>query len=117
MHKNEINLRMIMLVILIKICTGKLSANQRLPSGRCFAKELHVSCSTVHSLYIHLKEKGAIYSVPNKGYFVSPNKEISNEDLFVMRQCFKKVCEIADCYSLELLDVLQLMVSLDDPMD
>ena len=117
MRRSEISLRQIMHVVLIKIYTGKLSANQRLPSVRCFAKELHVSCSTVHSLYIHLKEKGVIYSVPNRGYFVSPNKRIGNEDLFAMRQCFKTVYEIADCYGLELLDALQLMVSLGDPMD
>ena len=52
--------------VLILIYTGKLSANQRLPSVRCFAKELHVSCSSAQSIYIHLKEKGVIYSVPSK---------------------------------------------------
>lgn len=117
MQKSEICLRQIMLAVLIKICTGKLSANQRLPSVRHFAKKLHVSCSTVHCLYTQLKEKGIIYSMPGRGYYVSPNKEIGNEDISEMNQCFKTICGIANRYGLELFDALELMASLGYPAD
>lgn len=117
MQRSETSVKQIILAVLILIYTGKLSANQRLPSVRCFAKELHVSCSSAQSIYIHLKEKGVIYSVPSKGYYVSPFKKIAENDLSMMRQCLKTICGVVDRYDFELLDVLQFMISIDCPSD
>lgn len=52
------------------IVSGKLSAGEKLPSKRAFAKHLSVSVITVENAYAMLAAEGYLYSLPKKGYFV-----------------------------------------------
>ena len=45
-----------------------------LPSIRQLAKELQISVITTKRAYEELENEGMIYSVPQKGFFVSPSK-------------------------------------------
>jgi GntR family transcriptional regulator/MocR family aminotransferase len=54
------------------ILSGVLPANSRLPSKRSFAKHLGVSVITVENAYAQLQSEGFLYSLPKKGFFVSP---------------------------------------------
>ena len=54
------------------IITGKLTANEKLPSKRVFAKNHGISTVTVENAYGQLMAEGYIYSEPKKGFFVSP---------------------------------------------
>lgn len=54
------------------IVIGKLKANEKLPSKRSFAKNLGISNTTVENAYAQLVTEGYLYSLPKKGYFVSP---------------------------------------------
>ena len=54
------------------IIAGKLTANEKLPSKRVFAKNHGISTVTVENAYGQLMAEGYIYSEPKKGFFVSP---------------------------------------------
>lgn len=53
------------------IIDGTLSANEKLPSKRTFAKNHGISTVTVENAYGQLTAEGYVYSVPKKGFFVS----------------------------------------------
>ena len=53
------------------IVTGKLSAHEKLPSKRSFAKNLGVSNTTVENAYAQLVIEGYLYTHPKRGFFVS----------------------------------------------
>ena len=59
------------------IITGKLTANEKLPSKRVFAKNHGISTVTVENAYGQLMAEGYIYSEPKKGFFVSPIENIT----------------------------------------
>lgn len=52
------------------IRSGRLSANEKLPSKRSFARHLGVSVITVENAYAQLLAEGYIYSLPKRGFFV-----------------------------------------------
>lgn len=54
------------------IVQGRLQAHEKLPSKRNFAKNLGLSNTTVENAYAQLVTEGYLYSLPKKGYFVSP---------------------------------------------
>jgi GntR family transcriptional regulator/MocR family aminotransferase len=54
------------------ILSGVLAPNSRLPSKRSFAKHLGVSVITVENAYAQLQSEGFLYSLPKRGFFVSP---------------------------------------------
>lgn len=62
---------------------GRLSANERLPSKRAFAKNLGISTITIENAYAKLITEGYIYSIPKKGYFVA---DISEKPVFEPRK-------------------------------
>ena len=51
-----------------------LAPDEMLPSIRQLAKELQISVITTKRAYEELENEGLIYSVPQKGFFVSPSK-------------------------------------------
>ena len=53
------------------ILSGKLPAEEKLPSKRSFAQSLGVSVITVENAYAQLLAEGFIYTLPRKGFFVS----------------------------------------------
>ena len=56
------------------ILSRALEADEMLPSIRQLAKELQISVITTKRAYEELENEGMIYSVPQKGFFVSPSK-------------------------------------------
>ena len=63
------------------ITTGRLRANEKLPSKRALAQHLEVSKITVEGAYEQLLSEGYIRSREKVGYFVEPNRESTNFDL------------------------------------
>ena len=53
------------------ILRHKLNPGDRLPSKRTFAKNLGISVITIENAYSQLDAEGYIYSIPQKGFFVS----------------------------------------------
>lgn len=56
------------------ILNHSLAPDEMLPSIRQLAKELQISVITTKRAYEELENEGMIYSVPQKGFFVSPSK-------------------------------------------
>ena len=56
------------------IINHALAPDEMLPSIRQLAKELQISVITTKRAYEELENEGLIYSVPQKGFFVSPSK-------------------------------------------
>ena len=54
-----------------QVSSGKLMANERLPSKRALAEHLGVSVMTVQNAYSELIAEGYLYSVEKKGFFVT----------------------------------------------
>ena len=54
------------------ILSGALAAGERLPSKRTLAEHLHLSVITVEGAYQQLEAEGYIYTLPRRGFFVSP---------------------------------------------
>ncbi len=59
------------------ILSGVLTAGEKLPSKRTFAKNHNISVITVENAYGQLMAEGFIYSMPKKGYFVSDIKSLN----------------------------------------
>ena len=53
------------------ILSGKLVADEKLPSKRMLAKNLNISTITVENAYSQLVAEGYIYSIPKSGFYVS----------------------------------------------
>ena len=64
-----------------QIRSGVLQSGERLPSVRELAAQLTINPNTIQRAYRELEAEGFIYSIPGKGSFVSPNREISQEEL------------------------------------
>ena len=56
------------------ILNHALVPDEMRPSIRQLAKELQISVITTKRAYEELENEGLIYSVPQKGFFVSPSK-------------------------------------------
>ena len=63
------------------IISGVLTPESKLPSVREIAGTLAINPNTIQRAYRELEAEGFIYSIPGKGSFVSPNREISQEEL------------------------------------
>ena len=96
------------------IMSGKLNANDPLPSMRKLAKDLHVSIITTQRAYDELAKDGFIYVVAAKGAFVSQqNKDFIREENYRrIENKISQVCELAKENGItltELINVLELM--------
>ena len=69
------------LIIRQLIISGVLTPESKLPSVREIAGTLAINPNTIQRAYRELEAEGFIYSIPGKGSFVSPNREISQEEL------------------------------------
>lgn len=63
------------------IIGGVLNPESKLPSVREIAGTLAINPNTIQRAYRELEAEGFIYSIPGKGSFVSPSREISGEEL------------------------------------
>ena len=59
------------------ILDGTLSADEKLPSKRRLAEHLQVSVITVEGAYQQLEAEGYLYTLPKRGFFVSPIQRLS----------------------------------------
>lgn len=67
------------------IRAGVYGMDEKLPSIRELAVDLQVNPNTVAKVYAALEEKGYIYSLLKKGYYVAPSDIISVKDYVGLR--------------------------------
>jgi len=58
------------------ILDGTLTADERLPSKRRLAEHLRLSVITVEGAYQQLEAEGYLYTLPKRGFFVSPIQQL-----------------------------------------
>jgi GntR family transcriptional regulator / MocR family aminotransferase len=68
------------------ILTGKLKANEKLPSKRVLAEQLNVSINSVSMGYEQLLAEGYIYTLERKGYFVEAITELIDQEKFLTQK-------------------------------
>lgn len=97
-----------------QVISGKLQANQPIPSMRALAKMLRVSVITVQKAYENLKRDGYIESAVGRGTTiaaVSSNKK-REEKLTELKSCLKQAAELSRTCGMtyqELEDLLSLI--------
>ena len=68
-----------------QVAAGILEAGEKLPSVRELAGQLAINPNTIQRAYEALEREGYTYSVPGKGSFVAPRREVDQsrrEELF-----------------------------------
>ena len=71
-----------------------LKPDEPLPSCRSLAKELHINPNTVMHAYQDLEDKGYLYSVANKGFYInvkdSAYDTVSDSDVYHLLKELKR---------------------------
>ena len=58
---------------------GVLQEGEKLPSVRTLAAQLAINPNTIQRAYESLEREGYVYSLPGKGSFVAPRKEVDEQ--------------------------------------
>ena len=58
---------------------GVLQEGEKLPSVRALAGQLAINPNTIQRSYEALEREGYVYSLPGKGSFVAPRKEVDEQ--------------------------------------
>ena len=59
--------------------TGAIREGEKLPSVRAMASSLAINPNTIQRAYEALEAEGYVYSLPGKGSFVAPRKEVDDQ--------------------------------------
>lgn len=83
---------------------GVYKKGEKLPSCRSLASELGVNPNTIERAYSLLEEKGVVYTISKKGFFVceTKEKEANNEVIELVKHC--KDLKISKEYLLKIID-------------
>lgn len=92
------------------ILSGKLTANEKLPSSRALGVEIKVNMLTVQKAYQELRGIGLIYNKRGEGSFVAEVESSTNLDLQIdkIQSQFQKTIETALMYGLEKEKISQI---------
>ena len=58
---------------------GVLQEGEKLPSVRALASQLAINPNTIQRAYEALEREGYVYSLPGKGSFVAPRKDVDEQ--------------------------------------
>ncbi len=89
-NSNTLKFQQLVDAILDSISRNELQEGEMLPSVNQIMKECQLSRDTVFKAYAELKSRGAVESVPNRGYFVSKN----STKVFLFLDTFKAYKEV-----------------------
>lgn len=80
------------------ILTGKLQADEQLPSIRLMAKDLQVSVITVKRAYEELEHEGIITSIHGKGCFINEVdiKKVKSINLNILKEQLKDLVKFSN---------------------
>lgn len=97
------------------ILSGKLSANEKLPSSRALGVEIKVNMLTVQKAYQELRSLGLIYNKRGEGSFVAEVESSTNLNLQIDKigSQFSKTIETARMYGLDkdkITDIFQKQI-------
>ncbi len=88
---------------------GVLKADDKLPSVRSLANEIHINPNTVQKAYAMLEADGIIYSVSGKGSFISGDENAGAALKGAAKTDFKAAVKIALERGLDKEDLIKLI--------
>lgn len=100
------------------ILSGKLNANEKLPSSRALGVEIKVNMLTVQKAYQELRALGLIYNKRGEGSFVAEVDSTTNLNLQIekVEKQFSKTIETALLYGLDKVKIAEIFQKeLDKP--
>lgn len=71
----------IMETLLEYLALGIYQVDEKLPSVRELSTKYHVNPNTIAKVYANLEEKGFIYALPAKGYYVAKVSSVLKENV------------------------------------
>lgn len=89
-HSNVLKFQQLVEAIMDSISKNELKEGDMLPSVNQLMKDCLLSRDTVFKAYAELKKRGAVESVPNRGYFVTKK----NTKVFLFLDTFKAYKEV-----------------------
>ena len=92
------------------IALGLYKENEKLPSVRELSTTYHVNPNTIAKVYASLEEKGYIYALPAKGYYVSTlNHHLVENVKSDIKPLIKEIVLLGKIIHLDKQDLLELM--------
>ena len=96
------------------IISEKLKEDDRLPSIRTLAKDLHISVITTKRAYEELEREGFLYAIAGKGFFVSPKNTQMLQEEYLQKieghldevNKLSKILGISKPQIIEMIDIL-----------
>lgn len=94
-----------------QIISGKLEADEMLPSIRGLAKDLRISFITTRRAYEALEREGFLYTVPAKGCYVAPgNVELLREEnLKRIEAHIEEIAKLASSCNLGMAEIVDMV--------
>lgn len=96
------------------IISEKLKEDDRLPSIRTLAKDLHISVITTKRAYEELEREGFLYAIASKGFFVAPKNTQMLQEEYLQKieghldevNKLSKILGISKPQIIEMIDIL-----------
>ena len=88
---------------------GVLKADDKLPSVRALATDLHINPNTVQRAYNALETEGIIYSVSGKGSFISGDSAADEALKSAAREDFKKAVKEAVLRGIDTAELIKII--------
>ena len=88
---------------------GVLSSDDKLPSVRQLAQELHINPNTVQRAYNALEAEGIIYSVSGKGSFISGDTAADEAMKSAAKEDFKKAVRDAVFRGIDTTELIKII--------
>ena len=93
------------------IALGIYKTDDKLPSVRELSTQYHVNPNTIAKVYTGLEEKGYIYALPAKGYYVAKTTTfLKDAVLDEIKPYVKEICMLATIAGIERNEIMNLLV-------
>lgn len=108
----------IMTALIEYIALGLYKVNEKLPSVRELSTLYHVNPNTIAKVYASLEEKGYIYALPAKGYYVSETNPVLIDNVKLdMKPLIQKLILLSKIIHLSQSDLIDMLTKEDEKYD
>ncbi len=92
------------------LALGIYQTDEKLPSVRELSTKYHVNPNTIAKVYAGLEEKGYIYALPAKGYYVAKvSTNLKDNVKLDMKPLIHQICLLAQIAKMSVDEVIELL--------
>lgn len=100
------------------LALGIYQVDEKLPSVRELSSTYHVNPNTIAKVYTNLEEKGYIYALPAKGYYVAKVSGVLKENVLKeMKPLIHELFLLSKIIDMHHEDILQLLKKEEEHYD